>query len=111
MILGGGINMEFDFVVKRYYINSQKTKVLGGFLDLESAKEYAERVDGDYLNNGFFYVSSPDGKYIYGQKRSYRQVGHEWYKPDQEAYVYEAREDEVVHIDDVVSYDFKKVEG
>lgn len=98
--------MTFDFVVKRYYIGSQKSKVLGGFLDLESAKYFTDRIDGDYINPGFFYIDTPQGKYIYGEKTGYREVGGKWYEPGQKAYVYSSIEDRVMHIDEVVSYDF-----
>lgn len=100
--------MNFDFVVKRYLIKSQNSKVLGGFLDLESAKYFIDRIDGDYLNSGFFYIDTPQGKYICGAKRGYREIGNKWYEPGQEAYVYNSVEDSVVHIDEAVSYDFLK---
>ena len=98
--------MNFDFIVMRYRTRPQNSKVLGGFLDLESAKYYTERIDGDYINPGFFYIDSPEGKYIYGEKTGYKEIGSKWYEPGQKAYIYDSREDEVVPIDAVVGFDF-----
>lgn len=95
--------MKFDFIVIRYRINTQDSKVLGGFLDLKSAQYFVERIEVDYLNLGFFYITSPDGKYIFGEKRGYREIDKKWYNPGEEAYVYSGEDDSVVHIDEVIS--------
>ena len=99
--------MNFDFVVMRYRIIPQDSVVLGGFLNLKRAKNFTEMIDMDFINPGFFYIDTPQGKYIYGEKTGYKEIGGKWYEPGQEAYVYTSVEDRVKHIEEVVSYDFK----
>lgn len=94
--------MEFDYIVKRKLYKGSE-KVLAGFLELNSAKEYAERIDIDYLSGVLFFIDASEGKYVYGDTVRERSC---WYPPKEQQHVlvYDPRKDRVLPFEETGYY-------
>ena len=94
--------MEFDFIVGRYSISRSKEKILAGFLTLDAAKYYVDKIDADYISRGFFYIESKEGKYVLGcDPRTDKDI---WYEPQDYVYVYDCEKDRAVALEDIDGY-------
>ncbi len=100
-IVKEGDKMEFGFVVKWYSFAKKKEYVLGGFLDIKAAKEYADDRTID-LFNGYASVNSKEGKYVLGADKE-KSFTEKWYEPGEEAYVYFDKEDKVITLEEAIS--------
>lgn len=104
--------MEFDYVVGWYSRKAKKVKPLGGFLDIEVAKEFSNMVDGLFLGEGFLYIETPEGKYINGYEK-YSDYKPKWFTPEEvntkDVLVYSASRYGNMRLDEFLPYDdYKK---
>lgn len=91
--------MQFNFVVGWHALNSGKEKAIAGFSKLETAKEYVMYVVCDYLSNGYFYIDTPEGRYIQGADRRTERL--KWYAPSEKVYVYDLSKEDVIGLDEL----------
>lgn len=100
--------MEFNYVVGWY--SRKGMTPLGGFLDIKSAKAFADMTDTLFFGEGFLYIDSPEGKYINGYEK-YSDVTPKWFTPEEvnkkdiRVYVYSCHKDRNVLLDDFLPYD------
>lgn len=104
--------MEFDYVVGWYSRKENQMKPLGGFMNIKSAKAYADMKDTVFFGEGFLYINSPEGKYINGYEK-YSDNRPKWFSPEEvnnkSIRVYSSHEDRNVLLDDFMPYeDYKR---
>lgn len=104
--------MEFDYVVGWYSRTAEKVKPLGGFSDIEAAKEFSDIVDALFLGEGFLYIEAPEGKYINGYEK-YSDYKSKWFTPEEvntkNVLVYSAGRCGNMRLDEFLPYDdYKK---
>ena len=99
--------MEFDHVVG-WYSQKKGMKPLGGFLDIKSAKYFAEMKDSLFFGEGFFYIDSPEGTYINGYEK-YSDHTPEWFAPkeaiEKQIKVYSNNRDRNILLDDFLHFE------
>ena len=106
--------IEFEYIAGRYFENSRSFKAMGGFPSLKAAQSYVEMSEGDFLSNGFLFVSTPEGIYIQGEQNelSSHLV---WFSPEEvkqdNVFIYSARADTNICIDGYMPYDvYRKIQ-
>lgn len=100
--------MKFDYVVGWYSRKENQMKPLGGFLNIKSAKAYADMKDTLFFGEGFLYIDSPEGKYINGYEK-YSDNRPKWFTPEEiktkQIRVFSSQEDRNVLLDEFLPYE------